>query len=148
MAHHRMVKAVYDEEAGTSTVALSSQYGVFEHTVKVHENDMDVKNRFDGMNIAEGMCVRDILKARMQTMRIRLDEAKHLYEVLCRQACAPLEYNYQAVDAIEQQVRVAERNYEKAKRDYEKTNENIGRNVHNLPKMRRQIRNTLEASPF
>ena len=148
MAHQRMVKAVYDEEAGTSTVALSSQYGMFEHTVKIHENDMDIKNRFDGMNIAEGKCYRDILKAKMQVMRIRLEEAEHLYQVLCRQSCAPLEYNYQAVDAIEQQVKVAQRNFDKAKRDYEKADESIGRNVHEMAKMRRQIRNALETTPF
>lgn len=148
MAHYHMIKAEYDEESGASTVALASKYGVFEHTVYPHEKDEDVKNRFDGMNIAEGMCRRDIFKAKMQVMRIRLEEAEHLYQVLCRQSCAPLEYNYQAVDAILRQVDVAQRNYDNAKRAYQRADEDIARDAHELANMRRKIRTALETCPF
>lgn len=147
MAHYRMVKAIYNPEESSSTVALSSQYGVFEHTVYTHENDKDVENRFDGMNIAEAMCRRDIAKAKMQEMRTRLREAKHIYNVLCHQSDAPFTCDPVA-DALLRQVDVAERDFDNAKHHYEFINESIANNVHELPNIRRKIRNALECALF
>lgn len=60
----KIVRADYDEEAGTSTVTLSTSWGTFTHIVTVQEEDKDIQNPWDGCTFAHYLCMIDKMRAK------------------------------------------------------------------------------------
>lgn len=60
----KIVRADYNEEAGTSTVTLSTSWGTFTHIVTVQEEDKDIQNPWDGCTFAHYLCMIDKMRAK------------------------------------------------------------------------------------
>lgn len=146
MAHRRLLKAEYNPETHESIATVSSQYGVFTHTVVCDESDYDIENRFDGIVIAENKCYRDIAAAKAQDYRIRLKEAKHIYNVLCAQSDSAfsedsfIKENMEVVDALRKQVAIAQREYDAAKAQLLSFDLWIADRAKNYAEVRRELR--------
>lgn len=82
MAHNRLDKCVYDEALGVSYVSKNNQYGKFEGSAYCDMDDSDIKNKWDGMRIAEFRCDRKIQKAKAKEMTSRAKGIQHAYNVL------------------------------------------------------------------
>lgn len=82
MAHNRLGECVYDEALGLSYVSKNNQYGKFEGSAYCDIDDSDIKNRWDGMRIAEFRCDTKIQKAKAKEMTSRSKGIQHAYNVL------------------------------------------------------------------
>ena len=67
----KIVRADYDEEAGTSTVTLSTSWGTFTHTVTIQEEDKDIQNPWDGCTFAHYLCMIDKMRAKARAFHER-----------------------------------------------------------------------------
>lgn len=74
--------ANYNEETGVSTVKKQTKYGTFTQSVKVHPNDKDVANQYDGCYFAEMKCDIAAYKERANYMRERAKGITHAFNVL------------------------------------------------------------------
>ena len=73
----KVIKAEYDEKAGTSEVTLMTKWGTFTRTVKVHDDDKDIANKWDGCYFANYLCVIDKLKAKGNALIQRAKGIEH-----------------------------------------------------------------------
>lgn len=105
MAHNRLGKCVYDEALGVSYVSKGNQYGKFEGSAYCDIDDSDIKNRWDGMRIAEFRCDTKIQKAKAKEMRSRANGIQHAYNVLSNTYGASNE----VVAALGRQAKIAHR---------------------------------------
>ena len=74
--------AKYDEETGVSTVTKATKYGTFTRSVRVHSDDVDVANQYDGCLFAELKCDIAAYQERAKFMRERAKGITHAYKVL------------------------------------------------------------------
>ncbi len=73
----KVIKAEYNEKAGTSEVTLMTKWGTFTRTVKVHDDDKDIANKWDGCYFANYLCVIDKLKAKGNALIQRAKGIEH-----------------------------------------------------------------------
>lgn len=78
----QLVRAEYDETTGISTVTLNTKYGVFTETTKVHEEDTDIANRWDGIRFAWYKCLIDKMRAKAKMYETRADGIRYALGVL------------------------------------------------------------------
>lgn len=115
----QLVKAEYNEETGESTVMLNTRWGVFTRTVKVHEEDKDVANKWDGCKFAHYLCRIDAMKAEARAYDERAIGLRHGAAVLMNASMTSVYWNY-SPDSVLELYCLAE--------DFEKRAENI-RNI-------------------
>ena len=72
----------YDENDRKSTVVKQTKYGTFERSVKLHPDDEDIKNDYDGYHFAEMKCDIAAYKVKAEYMRQRAIGVQHTYNVL------------------------------------------------------------------
>lgn len=77
-----VLEACYDPETGVSTVTKQNKYGIFTAHAKVSEHDLDVANRWDGIDFAEYKCDIKVEKARLKVLSERYNGALQLYNAL------------------------------------------------------------------
>lgn len=74
--------AEYDKGTGVSTVTKATKYGTFTRSVRVHPDDKDVANQYDGCLFAEMKCDIAAYQERAKFMRERAKGMDHMYNVL------------------------------------------------------------------
>lgn len=74
--------AEYDEGTGVSTVTKATKYGTFTRSVRVHPDDKDIANQYDGCLFAEMKCDIAAYQERAKFMRERAKGMTHMYNVL------------------------------------------------------------------
>ena len=77
----KILKATYDPISGISVCQLATKWGVFEHSVKVKDEDKDIANKWDGIRFAEYLCKIDKFKAKGRAFQERANGVKHAYNV-------------------------------------------------------------------
>lgn len=85
----QIVVEEYNPETGVSRVKLNTKYGVFEHSVKIAEEDKDVENRHDGVKFALYKCQIDKMRAKGRVLRERANGMEHAANVLFAAATDP-----------------------------------------------------------
>lgn len=74
--------AEYDEGTGVSTVTKQTKYGTFTRSVRVHPQDEDIANQYDGCYFAELKCDIAAYRERAKFMRERAKGITHAFNVL------------------------------------------------------------------
>ena len=74
--------AEYDEGTGVSVVTKQTKYGTFTRSVRVHPQDEDIANQYDGCYFAELKCDIAAYKERAKFMRERAKGVTHAFNVL------------------------------------------------------------------
>lgn len=74
--------AKYDENTGVSTVTKATKYGTFTRSVRVHSDDQDIANQYDGCLFAEMKCDIAAHQEKAKFMRERAKGMDHMYNVL------------------------------------------------------------------
>ena len=74
--------AKYDEGTGVSVVTKQTKYGTFTRSVRVHPQDKDVANQYDGCYFAELKCDIAAYKERAKFMRERAKGIQHAFDVI------------------------------------------------------------------
>ena len=65
-----------------TTVTKQTKYGTFTCSVKVHEEDRDIANLYDGCYFAEMKCDIEAYRVKAQRMKERAISASHIYHVM------------------------------------------------------------------
>lgn len=78
----QMTRADYNEETGVSVVTLNTPYGVFTEYAKVHEEDKDIANRWDGIFFAYQKCITDMYRSKARMYDNRRDGVLYAIDVL------------------------------------------------------------------
>lgn len=74
--------AEYDEGTGVSIVTKQTKYGTFTRSVRVHPDDEDIANQYDGCYFAEMKCDIAAYQARAKFMKERAKGITHAFNVL------------------------------------------------------------------
>lgn len=74
--------AEYDEGTGISTVIKQTKYGTFTRSVRVHDQDKDIANEYDGCYFAELKCDIAAYQQRAKYLLERAKGIKHAFNVL------------------------------------------------------------------
>lgn len=74
--------AEYDEAAGVSKVIKQTKYGTFTRSVRVHPEDKDIANQYDGCYFAELKCDIAAYQEKAKFMRERAKGITHAFNVL------------------------------------------------------------------
>lgn len=72
----------YDKETGISTVTLRTKWGTFTHSVKVHPDDEEIANKWDGCRFATYLCYVDKYKNKSKAYYQRYVGLKTAKDVL------------------------------------------------------------------
>lgn len=78
----QLVRAEYDETTGVSIVTLNTKYGVFTEKTKVHPEDADIANRWDGIRFAWYKCLIDRTRAKAKMYETRADGIRYALGVM------------------------------------------------------------------
>lgn len=112
----QLVKAEYNENTGESTVMLNTRWGVFTRTVKVHPDDADIANKWDGCRFAHYLCHIDAMKAEARAYKERAIGVRHAAHVILQASKTSIYWNY-SIDSVLELYCIAE--------DFEKRAENL-----------------------
>lgn len=74
--------AEYDEATGISKVIKQTKYGTFTRSVRVHPEDQDVANQYDGCLFAEMKCDIAAYQEKAKFMQERAKGIMHAFNVL------------------------------------------------------------------
>lgn len=74
--------AEYDEATGISKVIKQTKYGTFTRSVRVHPEDEDVANQYDGCYFAELKCDIAAYQEKAKFMKERAKGITHAFNVL------------------------------------------------------------------
>lgn len=74
--------AEYDEGTGISKVIKHTKYGTFTRSVRVHPDDQDIANQYDGCFFAELKCDIAAYKEKAKLLHERAKGIYHVWEVL------------------------------------------------------------------
>lgn len=135
--------AEYNAITGISTVTKETKYGTFTRSVKVHKDDLDIANRFDGCYFAEMKCDIAAYKEKAKVMRQRALGVQHLYNVLENSGIYNDLYN-EDDDFIYTQVDEAWQIAKAAKETYEILRDTYSYIVESTLKARREMRSRIE----
>lgn len=108
--------ADYDYADGVTVVTKSTKYGTFTKSVKVHPQDQDIANKYDGWYFAEMKCDIAAYKQRAKYLQERAKGIKHAYNVLQN---AYKNSESPELEALYRQVVVAQNLADTARETYE-----------------------------
>lgn len=132
--------AEFDENNNISTITKQTKYGTFTCSVKVHPDDLDIMNEYDGFHFAEMKCDIAAYQVKAQYMKQRAIGIEHAYNVLF-DSCSE---DDPVMEKLWRQVNVAWWNYESALHTYQILKESYPVLVQNILTQRRQIRKRIE----
>ena len=140
----KIVRADYDEEAGTSTVTLSTSWGTFTHTLTIQEEDKDIQNPWDGCTFAHYLCMIDKMRAKARAFHERakaIRSAANIYFTAEANRDEPMVgYGYVRL-FMEKQAGYAERDAKKYDAVAAKMRDNYHDYVEDTLSTRRKVRN-------
>ena len=142
MAHNRLYECNYDEALAFSYVSKTNQYGRFEGAAICDQEDMDIKNQWDGMRIAEFRCDTKIQKVKAKDMVSRAKGIQHVYNVLSN-VYGP---SNEVVAALGRQVYVANRDAEIESKKNKKMRKEGRSYVESIVNARRKFREKYPAT--
>lgn len=90
----QMVRADYDAETGVSTITLNTKYGVFTETAKLHDEDKDIANRWDGVYFAYMKCLIAKLRGKARMYERRAEGVKYAIDVMRNQCRDHPDYDF------------------------------------------------------
>lgn len=64
----KLIKSEYDKETGISTATISTDYGIFTGTSKLHEEDKHLESNFAGCHYAEMRAIIKYMKHRLKLL--------------------------------------------------------------------------------
>lgn len=134
--------AEYDEGTGVSTVTKQTKYGTFTRTARVHPDDIDIANRYDGCYFAEMKCDIAAYQERAKFMRERYKGALHVLNVIAH-ADEQSGIGFWP-DDIERQVCVMYDNMKQAYETYHILKDSYYALVENTLRQRREMRERIE----
>ena len=130
----------FDNETNISTVTKQTKYGTFTCSVKVHSDDFDIMNEYDGYHFAEMKCDIAAYREKAQYMKQRAIGIEHAYNVLF-DSCNE---NDPVMEKLWRQVNVAYWNYESALHTYQILKESYPALIQNILMQRRELRAKIE----
>lgn len=80
----KIIDATYDKETGISSVTIGTPWGIFTESVKLHDDDKDVANQWDGCKFANYKCVIDKYLAKGHAFIERSNGINHAATVIAR----------------------------------------------------------------
>ena len=116
----KIIHHEYDEKTGYTKVIKATSYGSFVGEVKVHPDDQEMANVWDGANFAEMKCNIAALKEKAKWMRQRAIGAENALKTLDNiniNTCGTLDAY--TLDMLAAQVEAAYREADKYKEIYE-----------------------------
>ncbi len=140
--------AEYDESTGVSVVTKQTKYGTFTRSVRVHPQDKDVANQYDGCYFAELKCDIAAYKERAKFMRERAKGIQHAFDVISYandQANSPY-LNTMSHDwyLLANQVHIAWCNAEQAYETYTILKESYNALIETTLRQRREMRERIK----
>lgn len=78
----KITKELYDEATGITTVELTTDYGKFIGTCKLHEEDRDKFSNFCGYEYAEIRALIKYVKKRIEVLRYKIKGLTDYYNVI------------------------------------------------------------------
>lgn len=139
--------AEYDEGTGVSTVIKQTKYGTFTRSVKVHPDDADIANQYDGCYFAELKCDIAAYQERAKYMRERAKGITHAFNVLSHADAQANPYMDEMAPEwylLAHQADLAWRNAEQAFETYKILKESYSALIETTLRQRREIRDRIE----
>ena len=144
----KILYAEYDKDTGISTVTKHTKYGTFTKSVRVHSDDFDIANPYDGCHFAELKCDIAAYKERAKMMRERAKGIVHAYNVAVQ---ADLQAGFLSQESIEnsywliaRQADIAQHNADQAYETYKILKDSYTALVDTTLRQRREIRKRIE----
>ena len=139
--------AEYDEGTGVSTVTKQTKYGTFTRSVRVHPQDEDIANQYDGCYFAELKCDIAAYQERAKFMRERAKGITHAFNVLSyadAQSNPFMEEMAPEWYLLANQADIAWRNAEQAYDTYKILKDSYDALIETTLRQRREMRNRIE----
>ena len=140
--------AEYDESTGVSVVTKQTKYGTFTRSVRVHPQDKDIANQYDGCYFAELKCDIAAYKERAKFMRERAKGIQHAFDVI---SYANDQINYPYVNSMSRdwyllanQAYIAWHNAEQAYETYTILKESYNALIETTLRQRREMRERIK----
>lgn len=134
--------AEYDEGTGVSVVTKSTKYGTFTRSVRVHPDDEDIANQYDGCLFAEMKCDIAAYKEKAKFLYQRALGVRHAINVLY-QADKQSEYitlDSNIIDLLQRQEENAFKLADNAHETYTILRDSYKALIENNLRTRREIR--------
>ena len=80
--YRNLIECNYDESSKVSTVTKSGKYGTFTAYARVHPEDMDVANYWDGLAIAEAKVDIMVQQRKAEMFKARMEGAGQVLDYL------------------------------------------------------------------
>ena len=139
--------ADYNEDTGISTVTKQTKYGIFTRSVRVHSQDKDIANQYDGCYFAELKCDIAAYKQRAIFMRERAKGIVHAFNVITY-ANAQSNHSFDEMssdyDLLANQVAVALDNAKQARETYNILKDSYSALIETTLRQRREMRNRIK----
>lgn len=129
-----------DMSNGISTVTKQTKYGTYTSSVKIHEDDNDIANAYDGCYFAEMKCDIKAYHEKAMRMKERARGIEHAYNVLL-DSCDPDDPH---MIKLERQVIVAWQQYNNALETYKILKESYYPFIETTLKSRREFRKKID----
>ena len=129
-----------DMVGDTSTVTKQTKYGTYTNSVKVHEEDTDIANIYDGCYFAEMKCDIQAYHEKAIRMKERALGIEHAYNVLA-ESCDP---NDSTIIKLQRQIIVAWQQYYSALETYRILKESYYPFIETTLKSRREFRKKID----
>lgn len=139
--------ADYNEDTGISTVTKQTKYGIFTRSVRVHSQDKDIANQYDGCYFAELKCDIAAYKQRAIFMRERAKGIVHAFNVITYanvQSNRPFDGMSSDYDLLANQVAVALDNAKQARETYNILKDSYSALIETTLRQRREMRNRIK----
>jgi len=130
----------YDKSEKTYIVVKQTKYGTFIKSVKLHPEDEDIQNNYDGYHFAEMKCDIAAYKAKANYLKQRAIGVEHAYHVIL-DSC---DLNNSVVLKLKRQVDVAWWTYQDTLETYKTLKSSYHFIVENILRQRRELRQKLE----
>lgn len=125
---------------GISTVTKQTKYGTYTCSVKIHEEDQDVANIYDGCYFAEMKCDIKAYHEKAMRMKERALGIEHAYNVLLN-SCDPDDFY---MIKLERQMNVAWQQYHSALETYKILKDSYYPFIETTLKSRREFRKRID----
>lgn len=115
----KILKAQYYPDTGHTQLKVHNKYGTFEAWVKVHPEDEEIENRWDGFKFCEYKIAIQTLKAKARVLLERVNGMAHLSRVLNKSGKMRWTDDIYPIEVlIDSQVNAAERDYLRVRNQY------------------------------
>lgn len=140
--------ADYNKETGVSTVTKATKYGTFTRSVKVHTEDQDIANQYDGCLFAEMKCDIAAYQEKAKFMRERAKGITHAFKVLSFADAQSMNFKLDDMKdewyALAHQADIAWKNAEDCQETYEILRDSFKAFIATTLRTRREMRDRIK----